>query len=190
MRTCLEVMDYHYPIYKLKMLTPPGTSVAGDFISEVVEYETIVGHWEDMTYEMINRAPEGIYNVGDRMFYSGVNLEPRDKLIIVELNGGKTKWEVQGRNQKLPYWDKIGVRRYSYHLKQIQMDVGDIEVQKVSEGATALPETPIDQLQSDPEPAPQEPLPEPEPPTTIDDPVPEPQTPGWVPSWMEDGWDE
>jgi hypothetical protein len=86
------------------------------------EPKDIVGHWEDVTYSDIQRDVAGLYNVGDRKFcYTGI-LQPRDELIIEELDGTLSRWEVKGTDNTKPYWSKIGVFRNTYHLTRIAPD--------------------------------------------------------------------
>ena len=117
-------MNYHKNMYKVLVLSHAKTDSSGEFVPEVITTEPIKGHWEDVTFEMISRSPQAIYNVGDRRLYTEVNLSPRDRIIIEELDGENSHWEVQARPQKLPYWAKLGVVRYSYHLVRLQANAG------------------------------------------------------------------
>jgi len=116
-------MDYQHGIFKVTVLEHAHTA-NGIFVPEIIETEPIKGHWEDVTFEMISRTPQAIYNVGDRRLYTETSMSPRDRVIIEELDGEQSHWEVHARPQKLPYWAKLGVVRYTYHLVRLQQNAG------------------------------------------------------------------
>jgi hypothetical protein len=180
-KTCLEVMDYHKSIFKLKMVSPPQSDSNYKFQPEVEEREAITGHWEDITYAMIERAPEGIYNTGDRMFYYSGVMAVRDKILIEELDGSLSKWEVAGTERTLPYWSKVGVVRNAYHLKRVQtVEVTDslTPPEPVIVGAPVVATVVIPKL----DPAPTVPAPPVQP---APQPTTPPVEPAWTPSWVK-----
>jgi len=121
-RTCLEILDYHKRIQYIPHIVQSRTDHKVNFHSIETEPIDIVGHWEDVSYAEIQRDVAGLYNVGDRKFcYSGI-LRPRDELIIEELDGSLSRWEVKGIDNTKPFWDKIGVFRNTYHLTRIAAD--------------------------------------------------------------------
>lgn len=165
------------------MVEAPGSDPNFEFKPEVETREPITGHWEDITLSQITRAPEGLYNLGDRMFYFSGVIKDRDKILIEELNGEMSKWEVVGTERSLPYWAKVGVIRNAYHLKRIQaVDTTDTldPTPPVVEELPPVGNATIPALDPEPIPAPVPPQPEPEPAD------PEPATDEWVPSWMKE----
>jgi|GEM_PF-1752785 hypothetical protein len=117
-----SALDWPYKIELVRITEGYTDQSTGDYIPPQESVVEIKGHISDVTVKDLQRAPEGLYELGDRRLYvaKSYGIAEGDIIKITEADGSVSEWKVVRRERSYGLLERYAASREAFLLRRRQ----------------------------------------------------------------------